>query len=213
MPAGIARRRIAQHRITKRSIGAQYSVENEQTPYQFPPGSYTFTVPKSGYWKFVGWGAGGAGTVGLSGGSGAYVEITKALRAGQTVALVVGLPSAPNTTMTFPDGALATAGGAALDAAGVASGGDVNLSGGAGAASGTGVAGAGSGGGAGGADVAGAAGGAGAPGELPFRGGSGGTGSSGTDAAAGRSPGGGASESNAFPSGGHGQIIAFLVRE
>lgn len=197
---------------------------SRQTPYQFPPGSYTFKVPKSGYWKFVLWGPGAIGSNGDDGGgSGAYCEITKPLASGQSVALVVGSGSKVGisnssgaSTATFPDGNLTSAGTTVSSLGGtgvaaVASGGDVNLNGSLGGqgtgGTNTGAVGSGTGGGAGGV-AAGANGGGGAPANLPFRGGAGGSAGS----TNGRSPGGGASSVTGMSSG-DGQIIAFLVRE
>src|SRR5581483_12431457 len=98
MPVSIARQRIPKNRATGRSIATRYGVANLQIPQVWvTEGSATFVVPKSGYWKFHAWGPGGSaiggGTTVGGGGSGAYLEITKALRAGQTVSLVIGTPS------------------------------------------------------------------------------------------------------------------------
>ena len=181
----------------------------------FPPGSYTFRPTKDGLWKFVLWGPGGAGTGGQAGGSGAYVEITKRLTmaTGDVVQLVVGAPGGvTDTTATFRDGTVATAGhgidGNSGGAGGTASvvaygfnpgareaGSDpVTLNGSTGAAAGAGT---------GGGQAA--AGAPGAPGVLPFRGGAGGASSS-----AGGSPGGGGNLVAQI--GGSGLAIAYLVR-
>lgn len=213
MPRGIARRDIAgRASIARKPIASVYAAQSTQTaaasPQQFPPGSYTFTPTVSGWWKFVLWGAGGGYSGAAGGGSGSYCEITKFLTTGQTVALVVGVggyesATAPtNSTATFPDGTVATAGaGTNAGAAGTATGGDVNLSG-----SASGVAGLGTGGGAAGT---GAAGGAGAPANLPFRGGAGGN-DGGIKPAKG--PGAGGAGSASAAAGGDGLIIAFLAR-
>ena len=145
-------------------------------PYSFPttPSTYSFLVPRAGYWKFVGWGAGGKGNAGVSGGaSGAYFESTRFLPRGAAVSVAV--PTTGDTVITFPDGKVVTAGAATFGVAGAAFGGDLNLAGTAGMASGgsPGAAGQGTGGGGGGAG-AGASGGAGAPANLPYRGGAGG---------------------------------------
>jgi hypothetical protein len=211
MPVGIARRRIAQHRITKRSIGGKYSVENLQTPYQFPPGSYSFVVPKSGYWKLVAWAAGESGT--NAGASGGYGEITKPLFADQVVSIQVGTPGgATSTVLTFPDGTIATATGGLGTVGGTATNFDVGLNGSAGdsGAGGPGNAGNGSGGGMGGTGSPGSgAGGGGAPGILPFRGGKGGSGLG----AGAQSPGGGCGNSTIPVTGGSGLALVFLIKE
>lgn len=171
---------------------------------QYPPGSYTFTAPRSGDWKFVLWGAGGQGSATpAGGGSGAYVEVTRKLVAGQSVALVVGGPNdANNTSATFPGGVVVTAARGADassgGAGGVATGGDVRLNGSAGGTGGgSGGAGSGTGGGASG----GANGGGGAPGVVPFRGGFGG---SAVNTVVG-SPGGGGANGGGY--GGSGLLI------
>lgn len=151
-----------------------------QEPFVFPWGaSYVFKPPKAGYWKFVLWGAGGDGSVVTAGGaSGAYVEVTKFLTLAQTVTLVVGefALNYVDTTATFPDGSIASAGRASVVTGGIATGGDVNLNGSpgtAGSTSSNGATGAGTGGGPGGLHSAAADGGAGAPAMLPYRGGHG----------------------------------------
>jgi hypothetical protein len=146
-------------------------------PSVYPdPGTYTFTPPISGYFKFVGWGAGGRGSSGsYGGGSGSYVEATRLLTVNQSVTIVVG-PSNNDTTFTFPDGTIVTAGGSSGQAGGTPSGlnanlGDVGLSGTAGPNNGgTASPGLGTGGGPGG----GVNGGAGSPANLPYRGSAGG---------------------------------------
>lgn len=216
MPRGIVRQRAAKNRIAGKSMAVRYGLTDLQSPYQFAPGSYTFTSPKGGRWKFVLWGPGGNSGGGVDGGgSGAYVEITKTVLTGQTVALVVSSAGAA-TTATFLDGAVASAGAGSGITGGTASGGDVNLNGSNGGASGgsnAGTAGTGTGGGAAGAGGAGLPGGAGAPANLPFRGGAGGTGAGIPAVVSGKSPGGGAGDSGAATAGGDGLIIAYLVRE
>jgi hypothetical protein len=211
MPVSIARQRISKNRVTGKSIATRYGVANLQGPYQFPPGSYAFVVPKSGYWKFIAWAAGESGT--NAGASGGYGEITKPLFSGQTVSIQVGTPGGMTSTiLTFPDGASATATGGAGNVGGTAVNFDVALSGSAGDAGsgGPGIAGNGSGGGAGGAGAPGsAAGGGGAPGILPFRGGKGGDGL-GMGA---QSPGGGCGNSTISVTGGSGLVLAFMIRE
>jgi hypothetical protein len=141
-------------------------------PYVFPAAAsaYSFVVPYTGEWKFVGWGAGGAGTAGSGpGASGGYFEISRSLRRGTVVTITAGLNTA-DTSVVLP-GATATATRGNNATAGAATGGDVNLAGTAGPGVGNpGTAGLGTGGGAGG----GAGGGSGAPANLPYRGGEGG---------------------------------------
>lgn len=224
MTRNVGQQRIARHRIGGRQIASRYGLTNLQSPYQYAPGSYTFTAPVTGYWRFVLWGSGGVATTGGQGGaSGSYVELTRFLRAQQTVSLVVrDSASTSATTATFLDGTVASAGSANTTTAGTASItgraelGDVTLSGSLGGASGganAGAAGLGTGGGAGGAGGSGDPGGAGAPANLPFTGGAGGAGGVTAIATHGRSPGGGGGASVSGSSGGDGLALALLVRE
>lgn len=220
MPRSVGQQRVARHKIAAKPIGAPFGSLNLQGPYLYPPGSHTFTAPVTGYWKFVGWGPGGSLDFANGGGSGGYFEITKRLRAQQTVAVVVGPGSSTttDTTATFPDGTVATAGRANQATAGTASLSgyylptDVTLSGSTATGSNPGPSGSGTGGGAGGT---GAGGGAGAPANSPFKGGAGGTNGATATAGSGQTPGGGAGNGNSPVGfkGGDGQVIAFLVRE
>lgn len=173
---------------------------------EFLPGTYSYTVPYSGRWKFVLRGKGGNVSGLDGGGSGAYAEKTVLLNAGQVVAIVIG----SDTTVTFPGYPVVTAGGAVLGAAGVASGGDVMYNGSAGGTAGAnGSNGLGPGGGAGGTGAGGLyAGGAGAPGTVEFPGGNGRFGNNTLDA--GITPGGGSSitSGGATASPGDGQVTA-----
>jgi len=215
MPRSIASQRVGRRRVAGKSIAARHGLTNLQSPHQFPPGSYTFVVPKSGYWKFVIWGPGatfGAGGTD-GGGSGGYCEITRALLSGQSASITVAR-SGSNSIVTLPDGTVVTAATGTLAGGGAATGGDVNLSGSAGGAAGgnnAGAAGLGTGGGAGGLGGGGGPGGAGAPANLPFRGGFGG--SVGVSNGSGITPGGGASDGTVSARGGDGQVIAYLVRD
>jgi len=207
MPRSIASQRVGRRRVAGKSIGARHGLTNLQSPYQFPPGTHSFVVPKSGYWKFAAWSAGETGTT--YGASGGYGEITKALLAGQVVAVVASIATAGagNTTLTFPDGAAPSITPGSAGVGGVATGFDVNLSGTNNASPGN--PGLGTGGGLGG----GLNGGAGAPANLPFKGGTGGgDGSGNAQLAGGRAPGGGCGNSPGA-SGGDGQVLAYLVRE
>lgn len=223
MPRSIARQRVTKNRIAGRSIAARYGLVNLQTPFQFPPGSYTFTVPKSGYWLFAGWSGGSKTGATNAGCSGAYGEITKVLVVGQAVTIKVGPEDGSaltNTILTFPDGTVSTLVNAAADTPGTATGTwDYSLAGSLGGLTGTsasGAAGAGTGGGVGGVGSGATAGGGGAPAKLPFRGAIGG----GFRATIGNfmragSPGGGGSDnttSNADVAG-EGLVLTYLVRE
>ena len=186
-------------------------------PYSFPAAAsaYSFTIPRSGKWKFVGWGPGGVGTAGAAGASGGYFEITRQLRKGVVVTITVGRAATSDTSVVLPDGTTATATRASSGTAGSATGGDVNLAGSAGSTAGTGVtgtAGLGTGGGAGGAgDSATVDGGSGAPANLPYRGGQGGAGNIATSTA-GVGAGGalGSGTSRLYP--GNGLVLAVVMR-
>ena len=225
MTKGIGRHSIAGRAgIARRPIATDYGVRSTQTaatsPQMFPVGSHSFAPTVSGWWKFVLWGGGGKDN-NNGGGSGAYCEITKFVTTGQTVALSAGRGqgalAATASTATFPDGTVASAGGASGNTGGSASGGDVNLNGSTGGldASGTaGAAGLGTGGGLGGpGNGASVGGGAGAPANLPYRGGIGGDGSASTEVV-GRTPGGGCASGSigTYTMAGDGQIIASLAR-
>jgi len=148
-----------------------------QEPQEFPnAGSFSFSPPRPGRWKFVGWGPGGDGNNGATAGaSGAYIEVTRYLTRKDVIAIVVGAVGS-DTTITFPNAVVVTAGKASAAVAGVATGGDVNINGTAGVVTGTinGNPGSGTGGGTGGTATLGpGSGGAGAPGRLPYFGGNG----------------------------------------
>lgn len=147
--------------------------------YAYPGGSYTWTCPASGYYRFTQWGCGGTGTAGGAGGaSGGHAQTVVFLTSGQTVALVVGRAlSGVDTTVTFQNGRVVSATGAVGTTPGAATFGDVNLAGSNGGnASGTdGSSGLGTNPGTGGTgDAVAKGGGAGAPGYGGFRGGNGG---------------------------------------
>lgn len=213
MPAGItqAKGRKGRFGIARRSIGHAYPAGADlQQPYTFPASlsPYSFTPPVSGKWKFVGWGP-GASTGGFGGASGGYVEVTRQLTTNQAVAIVAGFVGT-DTTITLPDGTVATAGKGA-SSGGTATGGDVNLNGSAGGNAVAGSPGLGTGGGAGGAAPNNLGGGAGAPANLPYRGGEGAS-----DAGAGSDRGGsvgsgGCGVSTGLSSGGPGLVLAVLL--
>lgn len=158
---------------------ASANMPDLQQPYSFPGAvsAYSWSPPKDGRWKFVGWGPGGSGGTINAGGSGGYFEITKALKTTDVVSITAGRAGTSDTSVSLPGGVTATATRAVFDVAGAATGGDVNLAGTAGAGTGAaGASGLGTGGGDGGPESGGADGGAGAPANLPYRGGQGGTG-------------------------------------
>lgn len=194
--------------IGRKAVATRFAQQNAQSPTSYPPGSWTFTPPRPGYWKFVLRGHGGGGSGGVTGGaSGAYVEVTKYLTSPQSVALIVGSFGGGDTTATFPGGSVATAGAASGAVAGVASGGDVNLNGAAGVPTGgnNGNPGTGTGGGSGGI-ASGSSGGAGAPANLPFHGSTGAS-----NAIPG--PGAGGAEIGAQSNGGHGWAEVVFVKD
>jgi hypothetical protein len=105
--------------------------------------AYTFTAPRSGWFRFAIWGAGGGGVSSVGSGA-ALVVAERPLAKGQTVALVVacgdtGTGIGAASTATFPDGSVVRAGGGlpGTAAGGVAVGdvgrGDILVNGSAGA--------------------------------------------------------------------------------
>lgn len=207
------------------SLGGAKTARVELCPY-YLGGAFTFTVSRTGYYKFVLWGAGGNGhTAAAGGGSGAYCEYTRALSAGQAVIIVAPVVgTAAATTITFADGKVVSAGNGASatvnvpGSGGVASGGDVNINGSSGGSSnGTtgqpGSEGGGTAGGTGGDPFGAGGGGAGAPANLPYIGAAGVTGANsnvsypgpGAGGSGGFSPGG--PNANATNSGGPGVCL------
>lgn len=219
MPTGIGRRGIGSRAgIARRPIAGRYGIADAQTPNTFPAGSYTFTVPKTGYWRFVLWGGGANGATGVgAGGSGAYYEAVRYLQSGQSAAIVSGrYNTAAGSTVTLPGGevltALGSSGVTGAAASALNKAGDIAYAGSDGGTGGSaGTAGLGSGGGAGGA---GNDGGAGAPGNLPFRGGAGGSVSG---KLGGGAPGGGANDTNSASAqtqnGADGLVIVAYARD
>lgn len=201
----------------------------------YPVGSHTFTVPKSGIYRFVLWGAGGGGADAKGGGSGAFILAERPLAAGQSVAISVGAPSLTassdggnggSTTVTLPNGDVLSAGGGAGatsggGAGGTASGfrtnlGDVAYDGSAGGGVGSaGSAGLGENGGASGAALDGiSGGGAGAPGARGYVGAAGGAGQNATPVRnlPGVGAGGGSNNPAGNIPGGCGQVIVIQVK-
>lgn len=214
--------------IAAKPIATRDRTRDVQAPYSFPakwtggstPDRYSFTIPLTGYWKFVAWGA-GAPSNGYGGGSGAYGEVSLLLVAGEiaTITPAVSGWNPPPTTIVLR-GITYSAGSTGNINGGVASG-PWDLSydgslGGADAASQNGAAGRGDGGGSGGLASGDRAGGAGAPGKLPFRGGNGGGANNargGLHTGAGGTPGGGAGFPNtSMELGGDGLALAVFVR-
>jgi hypothetical protein len=206
MPTPIAGRRIAGRRgIGRRPIASRVNVVAGSV-YNFPRGSYTFAAPKAGYWKFVGWGPGGAGDgtgSGRAGDAGGYFEKTVYLDPSHPVAVVVPAGAAA-TTVTLPNGAVLTANqgadGSAAAAGGTATGGDVNLSGATAGNAGSGT---------GGAAAGGAPNGGGASANLPFRGPAGGDSTLPTPGYGGGGYGSGAVNFK----GGPGHVLALFVKD
>lgn len=192
MTEGIAAQSVAGLSIAAQAIAAA-GTQQQGYVTQYLPGSYTFQPPKSGLYQFIMWGAGGPGDGVNPGGSGSYCEKAFFLTRANGVPIVVG-SNGNNTTVTLPNGQVVTAGGGATNAAGVASGGDVNLNG-----SLPGVNGLGTGGG-----IANASAGGAAPANLPFRGAR-------SQLNDGIAPGGGGQSFNGAP-GGDGLVLALFVR-
>lgn len=159
----------------------------------FPPGSYSWQPLQGGRWKFVAWSQGGTGSSAVpeDGASGAYGEVTRNLTPAQRVSIVVGT----DTTITFPDGSVATLTGAIGVTPGSASGFDYQLNGSAGGADGLGSGGGASNGGGGGA-----------PARLPYRGGS-------SSLNHGTTPGAGGGQGLIQSQPGQGLVLACLLRE
>src|SRR5436190_6852743 len=130
MPVGVSRRGIGgAGGIGRRQISTKNSA-NAQQPFNFPPGSWAFSPPVDGFWKFAAWSAGGGGSVVSAGPSGAYAEITRFLRTTQVVTIgVSGESTGTNTSLTFPDGTIVTCTPSIGGSPGTASGGEVNLPG------------------------------------------------------------------------------------
>ena len=130
--------------------------------------AYTWVCPETGTYRFITKGPGASSNgVDEGGASGAHAEKVRLVRAGESVSIVSGV-NGVDTTVTFSDGYVVTAGKASGATPGTASGGDINLNGSAPGTAGTANA---------GANGLGPYGGAGAPGSGY---GSGGAGSPGT---------------------------------
>lgn len=184
--------------------------------YSYPPGTYSWTCPASGVWRFVLWGAGASSNNnnGWAGGSGAFYYAERFVGAGQVVNLVVGRGGAvvltgangANTTATLPNAEVLTAGGGITVAS--STGGavtanrptDIVFAGSPGATDGLGT--------AGGLKGTGSGGGSGAPGYGTYRGGAG---ANQLDQRSGGAPGAGGCVTGDDGSGG-GDGLAILTR-
>jgi hypothetical protein len=120
--------------------------------YVYSPGSYTFRPTKPGWYRFVVWGAGGAGNATGAASGGGLVIADRVLSVGQSAAIVVAATGGAQSSVTFPDGSIITATSGVDGLAspgGVGSGnaqlGDITASGGASTIFGTAGAGASSG--------------------------------------------------------------------
>jgi hypothetical protein len=147
---------VAQGVDGRRKVFQPYTVS-------YPQGSFTWTCPLTGWYRFVNWGAGG-GSGGI-GASGAHTQTVVRMAKGQTVAVVVSAVGGANSSFIFPSGRVALATSGLVNTPGTASGGDINLNG-----SPAGFNGLGDSGGTGTAN------GGGAPGNGGYRGGNGETG-------------------------------------
>lgn len=107
----------------------------------YGPGSATWTCPETGSYRFIVNGGGGGGDGTNGGGGGSQSIKVRRVNAGETVAVSVAATvsnqsNGANTTATFADGSVVTAGGgvsgASTAAGGTAAGGDINTSGSAG---------------------------------------------------------------------------------
>ena len=81
--------------------------------YAYGPGSYVLTPIRSGWYRFVLWGAGGTTNGGNVASGGALVVADRYLPTGGSVAIVVGqctLTSTSDSTLTLPTGELIVAG-------------------------------------------------------------------------------------------------------
>lgn len=191
--------------LMAQNIGGAKKSPAQKEPTIYGRGTWSFVPALAGRYKFIAWGDGGAATSGSAGASAGYAEATVYLDPSRSTAIVV---QGPDTTITFPNGRVVTAGAASTITPGTATGADLNIAG-----SVAGAAGSGTGGGPAGAAGA-TTGGAGAPGQLPYRGGMGGNGND--NQAAGQSgPGVGAGAgqpSSGVPGGGGpGQVIVVYL--
>lgn len=96
----------------------------------YAPGSSTFVVAKTGWYRFVLWGAGGHGDAATGGGGGALVIAERSLAAGQRVSIAVGTPAPSgtvgDTTVTLPSGEVLTAGSGQIGTGGTATAGQLD---------------------------------------------------------------------------------------
>lgn len=196
--------------------------------YSYPAGSYTWTCPASGLWRFVLWGAGAGAdqATPYGGASGGFYLAERYVTKGQTVAVVAGAGVEPVSTAgtdggpssaTFPNGEVITAGGGIGN--GANTGGavtanrntDIVYAGTAGVTTATaGADGNGTNPGTGGTASGTTRPGSGAPGYGPYRGGNGANGSA---TRGGFAPGGGGTTTSVDGSaGGDGLVLIHLAR-
>jgi hypothetical protein len=198
--------------IAQSMDGRKASTRIFQEPFVYGFGTWTWTCPRTGYWKFASHGPGAFGNSGVGAASGAYAEKTVRLVKGQQVALIVGREGT-DTTVTFPpgtfNGAAMTAGSASGVTAGAASGGDLMYPGSPSNGGGPGVAGQGPGGGVAGSGVEV---GAGAPGTLQYPGGRGGDQGATVYAATGATPGAGGGWATNNQAGGDGRTVIAWIK-
>lgn len=126
--------------LLAQSLSANKPSEVASYVASYPSGTYFWTAPRAGRYRFAQWGGGGEGAgVGTDGGDGgAHAQTVRWVAAGQSVGLVVGECSrgsnGTTTILTLPDGTtVVTTGGARgaiASAPGVATGGDINVPGG-----------------------------------------------------------------------------------
>jgi hypothetical protein len=183
---------VGQEMRGRRRVPTSYS-------YSYPAGSYTWTCPATGWWRFVLWGAGSGcdPNANVGGGSGALYIAERLVPRGHAVSILVGacaggLSVGGDSAATFRSGETITAGGSApVGVPGAASANrnaDIVHPGSPGGTAGSaGAAGLGTAGGAGGTGGT-LSGGAGAPGYGTHRGGDG---ISASSSRGGESPGGG----------------------
>lgn len=168
--------------LVAQSMGGSKATRVELGQYVIPA-TYNFTAPRTGFYKFVLWGAGGSGNTQSPGaGSGAYLEYTRLMSAGDRAVISVPASAPPVNngaacTVSFmSDGKIISAGGGTTysgstpGSGGIAVGGDVNIAGSSGGAIGAyGQTGGGTAGGAGGGPFStSAGGGGGAPANTPY---------------------------------------------
>lgn len=173
----------------------------DQYAASYPAGSYTWTCPLTGFYRFAVWATGGQSSAGNGGASSGHSQTVKHIAKGAQIPIVVSTYGGGSSSVTFPDGSAVVVTSASAGTPGAASGGMINLAGSLGGvgALASGADGLGGNGGLGGTGGISTGGGAGAPGYGPFRGGDGGNDAAGVQN--GQTPGGGAIASGSYPVG------------